>query len=183
MSAKSDITQLSPVATESPTESLESVLARHSFVKDMPPHLRRILSDLAMRVSFLPNEYLFREGDPANRFYLVHTGKVVLEVHLPEGGQVLIETLTPGDVIGWSWLFPPYYWHCDARAVAATEAVFFFGTPLRAECESDHELGYELLKRMSEVVIHRLHVTRRQLLQCKARRHWPANARGPEGVG
>jgi CRP-like cAMP-binding protein len=101
---------------------------------------------------------------------LIHTGKVVLDAHTGDGERVLIQTLTGGDVLGWSWLFPPYYWHFDARAVEATEAVFFFGTPLRNECEADHELGYELLKRMSEVVINRLHVTRRQLLECNVRR-------------
>lgn len=169
MSAKSDITRVSASESAPSETSLEKVLAAHAFVKDMAPHLRQILSDLAMRVSFVPNEIIFREGDPANRFYLIHTGKVVLEAHTAVGDRVMIETLGAGDVLGWSWLFPPYYWHFDARAVEATEAVFFFGTPLRTECEEDHELGYELLKRMSEIVINRLQVTRRQLLDCHAR--------------
>jgi CRP/FNR family transcriptional regulator, cyclic AMP receptor protein len=174
MSAKSDITRAS-ASKSAPTEtSLENLLVAHAFVKDMAPHLRQILSDLAMRVSFVPNEIIFREGDPANRFYLIHTGKVVLEAHAADGDRVLIETLGAGDVLGWSWLFPPYYWHFDARAVEATEAIFFFGTPLRTECEEDHELGYELLKRMSEIVINRLQVTRRQLLECHA--HRPGHA-------
>ena len=122
MSAKSDITRVSASEGVPSETSLENLLAAHAFVKDMAPHLRQILSDLAMRVSFVPNEIIFREGDPANRFYLIHTGKVVLEAHVADGDRVLIETLGAGGVLGWSWLFPPYYWHFDARAVEATEA-------------------------------------------------------------
>ena len=68
-------------------------------------------------------------------------------------------------MLGWSWLFPPYYWHFDARAVELTEAVFLHGAPLREECEADHDLGYELVKRMAEVMLKRLQATRRQLLK------------------
>lgn len=177
MSAKIiGIPRLPALGAETGEMSLEDMLAAHKFVRDLAPHLRRILFDLAMRVSFIPNEFIFREGDPANRFYLIHTGKVGLEAHLANGECVPVQTLGAGDVLGWSWLFPPSYWHFDARALAMTEAVYFFGTPLRTECESDHELGYELLKRMSAVVIQRLHATRRQLLDCCTRRaasHWP----------
>ncbi len=117
-----------------------------------------------MLSSFAPGELIFREGDPANRFYLIHKGKVALESYVRERGTVLIQNIGSGDLLGWSWLFPPYYWHFDARAVEPVEAVFFYGTPLRDECEADHDFGYELLKRMTEVVIKRLQGTRRQLL-------------------
>ena len=69
-----------------------------------------------------------------------------------------------GEVCGWSWLFPPYHWHFDARAVEPTEAIFFYGTRLREQCENDHDLGYELMKRMASVIIRRLQTTRRHLL-------------------
>ncbi len=117
-----------------------------------------------MLSSFAPGELIFREGDPANRFYLIHKGKVALESYVRERGTVLIQNIGSGDLLGWSWLFPPYYWHFDARAVEPVEAVFFYGTPLRDECEADHDFGYELLKRMTEVIIKRLQGTRRQLL-------------------
>jgi CRP-like cAMP-binding protein len=82
-----------------------------------------------------------------------------------------IQTVGPGDVLGWSWLFPPYFWHFNARVLQPTVAIFFYATPLREECESDHELGYELFKRMAEVMLTRLQATRRQLLlqgcECK----------------
>lgn len=90
---------------------------------------------------------------------------MLLEAHTSGRGLAPIQTLGPGDVLGWSWLFPPYYWHFDARALEPTEAVFFHGTPLREECESDHDLGYELVKRMSAVMMRRRQATRRSLLE------------------
>jgi CRP/FNR family transcriptional regulator, cyclic AMP receptor protein len=152
----------------SPSESaaaFKSMLAEHPFLCGLNAHQRRVLGNCAMVSHFEPGDLIFRQGDPANRFYLIHRGKVALESHLRGGGTVLIENLGGGDVLGWSWLFPPYYWQFDARAIEPTVAVFFYGTPLREECEADHDLGYELVKRMSEVVIRRLQVTRRQLLE------------------
>jgi CRP/FNR family cyclic AMP-dependent transcriptional regulator len=145
-------------------ESIEAIMAVHPFLDGTSPHQRRILTDCAMVSTFAPGELIFREGDPANRFYLVHRGKVALETHVRERGTVLIQHIGAGDILGWSWLFPPYYWHFDARAVEPTEAVFFYGTPLRDECEADHDLGYELMKRITAVIIQRLQGTRRQLL-------------------
>ena len=117
-----------------------------------------------MFTQFAPGEWIFREGDPANRFYLILRGKVSVESYAMNRGSTPIQTVEEGDVLGWSWLFPPYYWHFDARAVEATEAVFFYGTPLRSECEEDHDLGYELVKRMAEVMMRRLQATRRHML-------------------
>jgi cAMP-binding proteins - catabolite gene activator and regulatory subunit of cAMP-dependent protein kinases len=111
---------------------------------------------------------VFREGDPANRFYLVLSGKIALESFVKDKGNTLIQTIGPGDVLGWSWLFPPYFWHFNARALEHTEAIFIYATPLREECEADHELGYQLIKRMAEVMMNRLQATRKQLLQPSA---------------
>jgi CRP-like cAMP-binding protein len=83
---------------------------------------------------------------------------------LRERGKVTIQILGAGDVWGWSWLFPPYYRQFGARAVEPTDAIFIYGTPLREECESDQELGYELMKRVSAVMLQRLQATRRQLV-------------------
>jgi CRP-like cAMP-binding protein len=116
-----------------------------------------------MFTKFNAGELIFREGDPANRFYLLQKGKVALEC-LTDHGVQCIQTVAGGDVLGWSWMFPPFFWHFDARALEPTEAIFFYGTPLRTECETDHEFGYELLKRMSLVMLSRLQATRRQLL-------------------
>ena len=143
---------------------LDELLARHPFFEGLSPHQVRLLRDCAMVVNFQPGEMIFREGDPANRFYLIHEGKVVLESHTQDRGIVPIQIVRTGEVLGWSWLFPPYYWQFDARAVEPVKAVFFYGTPLREECEADHDLGYELIKRMAEVMMKRLQATRRRLL-------------------
>ncbi len=91
-----------------------------------------------MNSHFDAGELIFSEGDPANRFYLLIKGKVVLESD-GEGEPTVIQTIGPGDVLGWSWLFPPFYWHFDARAEQPIDAVFFYGTRLRELCEADHD--------------------------------------------
>jgi CRP/FNR family cyclic AMP-dependent transcriptional regulator len=165
MNAKNNLIPLTAVEQAQAPKSVQAIVTAHPFLKDLSPHQHRLLGDLAMQCHFAPGELIFREGDPANRFYLIKTGKVVLESYVRDQGTVPIQTIGPGELLGWSWMFPPYYWHFDARAVEPTEAIFFYGTPLRTECEADHDLGYELLKRMSEVMIQRLQGTRRQLLE------------------
>ncbi|MBI3418108.1 MAG: Crp/Fnr family transcriptional regulator [Verrucomicrobia bacterium] len=142
---------------------LAAVLA-HPFLRGLAPAHANTLADNAMFVSWKSGEMIFREGDPANRFYLIQNGRVALESVRRDQPPRLIQHIGAGDVLGWSWLFPPYYWHFDAQATEPTTAIFFYGTRLREQCEQDHELGYELMKRMAAVVIQRLQMTRRQLL-------------------
>jgi CRP/FNR family transcriptional regulator, cyclic AMP receptor protein len=151
----------------SSTPAVESIIKEHPFLQGLSPHQQRLLADCAMHVRFKEGQLIFREGDPANRFYLIQKGKVALESMVKDCGTRVILELGPGEVLGWSWLFPPYYWHFDARVVEPTEALFFYGTPLRDECESDHELGYELMKRCAAVMMGRLQAVRRQLLDLR----------------
>jgi len=137
---------------------------QHPFVRYLPVEHLAILNECAMVVQFDIGQTIFREGDPANRFYLILNGAVALQSHTVEGGATLTVTLGEGDVLGWSWLFPPYRWHFDAVAVESTQAVFFYGTWLRQMTEEHHELGYELMRRMAEVLIRRLQATRRQMM-------------------
>ena len=109
-------------------------------------------------------EVVFREGETANRFYLIEEGEIVLEAAGRGDQPVVIETLGCGDLLGWSWLFPPYVWHFTARATQPTSAIFFYGTVLREYCEKNHALGFELFKRMSAVMTHRLQLTRARFL-------------------
>jgi CRP/FNR family cyclic AMP-dependent transcriptional regulator len=146
------------------------IIASHPFLKDLDPHQQRLLADCAMEKSFEADELIFREGDPANRFYLILEGKVALESYVQERGRVEIQTIETGDVLGWSWLLPPYYWQFDARAVVPTKAIFFYGTPLREEAANDHEFGYELYKRIALIMLKRLQATRRRLLECSCKK-------------
>jgi len=109
-------------------------------------------------------ERLFREGTPAERFYLIREGAVALEVDTPGRGPLVIETMHDGDIVGWSWLFEPYRWQFDARATVGTATVCFDGACLRGKCEQDHELGYQLMRRFAALLIDRLQATRLQLL-------------------
>src|SRR6266487_6262817 len=155
---------------ESPIEQLlakarrlEAEITGQPFLKGLTEQHLTILANYAMETKFAAGQLIFREGDVANRFYLILEGKVTLEAEARDAAPVPIMTIGAGDVLGWSWLFPPYCWHFDARAVEPTKAIFFYGTWLREQCEMDHSLGYELVKRMAEVVIQRLQATRRQL--------------------
>jgi len=145
-----------------------SILSAQPFLKGLSPQQLELLAQHSMFIRFDAGQFIFHEGDPANRFYLILEGDISVEAPIDEDGfqkdSVKIQTVGAGDVLGWSWLFPPYYWHFDARALTPVKAIFLYGTALRERCESDHDLGYELLKRLSEIVIRRLQVTRRQLL-------------------
>jgi CRP-like cAMP-binding protein len=155
---------LKPKTGSACTQSVETIISTHPFLAGMSPHQLRVLSDCAIALHFTANELIFREGDPANRFYLLRSGTVALESQVQGKRKALIQTIGAGDVLGWSWLFPPYYWHFDARAIEPTDAVFIYSTPLREECERDHELGYELMKRLASVMVKRLQATRWKLL-------------------
>lgn len=150
--------------TEGGIRPIEVLVRQHPFLQNLSPHQYRVLGDCACQAHFRAGEVLFRQGDPANRFYLIEKGRVAVEAWQPTKGSTIIQTLHDGDVLGWSWLVPPYYWQFSARAVEATDAIFIYGTPLREECEQDHELGYELLKRVTAVMLARLQATRRQLI-------------------
>jgi CRP-like cAMP-binding protein len=162
MAAKSNANQKR--SREQARPSLESIISKHPFLAGLSPHHVRLLCDCAMPAHFAGDELIFKEGDPANRFYLIQKGRVALECFVKGKGSTLIQIIGNQDVLGWSWLFPPYFWHFNARALEPTDAVFIYATPLREQCESDHELGYELLSRMAQVMLGRLQATRRQLL-------------------
>jgi CRP-like cAMP-binding protein len=142
---------------------LKARVAAHPFLTGMSEHHIRLLADCAMRSHFRAGEVIFRENEAANRFYLVEHGKVVLESSTLDE-PVKIDEIGDGDLLGWSWLFPPYAWHFSARALEDTTAIFFYGTVLRDYCEKDHSLGFELFKRMSVVMLRRLQAARRKLL-------------------
>jgi CRP/FNR family cyclic AMP-dependent transcriptional regulator len=146
------------------TETLKRILLEHPFVQGLPERYMDLLEGCASNVRFEPGQVIFREGGEANQFYLIREGKVSLEIYAAERGSIAIMTVDRGEVLGWSWLFPPYRWQFDARAVEPTRAIALDGKCLREKCEKDHDLGYELMKRFAQVVEQRLTATRLQLL-------------------
>ena len=147
---------------------LEADVAAHPFLIGMSANHIRLLADCAMRSHFEAGHVISRESETANRFYLIEHGKVALESSTL-GEAIRIEEIGDGDLLGWSWLFPPYAWHFTARALEDTTAIFFYGTVLREYSEKDHSLGFELFKRMSVVMLRRLQAARQTLLNVHQR--------------
>lgn len=143
---------------------LETLLAEHPFFEGLEPSYLSFIAGCGANVTFQAGQYIFHEGDPADHFYIVRHGKVQLEIFVPERGPLPTQTIAEGDVLGWSWLFPPYRWTLDAKALELVRAVALDGTCLRGKCDEDHHLGYELMKRFAPIITKRLQATMLQLL-------------------
>jgi CRP-like cAMP-binding protein len=128
-----------------------------------PEHLRLIGACAVNRV-FEEGEYLTREGEPADTFFVIRRGDVAIETYTPQRGALLIETLHDRDLVGWSWLVPPYRTQFDVRAQGTTHTIAFDGACLRAKCDEDPLLGYDLLRRFAAVLLERLQATRLRLI-------------------
>lgn len=149
-------------------ETLEPLILEHAFFRGLNPEFGHLLVGCAKNVRFDAGEYLFREGEEADYFYLIRHGSVALELHAPGRPALTIQTLREGEIVGASWLVPPYRWSFDARAMELTRAVALDARCLREKCESDHDLGYELMKRFVPVMLGRLQATRLQVLDVYA---------------
>jgi len=128
-----------------------------------------LISGCGSTAHFRAGERLFRTGDAAERFYLVRHGRVALELYAAGHRPLTIQTLQDGEIAGFSWLFEPYQWMFDARAIADTSAIAFDAVCLRGKCEADHELGYQLMRRFAGIALGRLQATRLQLLDVYGR--------------
>lgn len=143
-------------------ETIERLLHEHRFLDDLSADERAVLVSCAKNVRFEPGQFLMREGEAADTFYLLRKGRVALEVVVPGKGPVQLESLVEQDMLGLSWLFPPYRTHLDARAVETVVALAFDGKCLRGKMEADHELGYVLLRRVLAETIKRIQRVRMQ---------------------
>jgi len=142
--------------------------ATHPFVRGLSAETFATLAACAMLTSFEAGQLIFREGEVANRFYLLLEGGVQLEAEALDRPAVPVAQIGAGDVLGWSWLFPPYTWNFTARTMTPVKAVFFYGTWLRDRSETDLALGYELMKRTAVVLMRRLQATRQELVRAAA---------------
>lgn len=145
-------------------ETIAEMVAAHPVLAGLPGDAVDQLAGCARNVAFDTGQLLLVEGLAADTFYLLRRGSVALEVHAPGEGALVVETLRAGQVVGWSWLFPPYHWHFDARALEPTGAIALDGACLRAKAEADPALGYALVVRMAAVILDRLQATRLRLL-------------------
>jgi CRP/FNR family transcriptional regulator, cyclic AMP receptor protein len=140
------------------------LLAAQPFLAGLSPNQLDKLSFWTKKSYFHGGARLFEEGGRADRFWILREGHVTLDTHLPGRPDAIVETLGPGAVLGWSWLFPPYRWHFGASAVETTLALELDGPGVRSLCEHDAVLGYQLVSRFMGLVVERLQATRLRLL-------------------
>ena len=145
-------------------ETLKRILSEHAFFRGMEERYLDLLEGCASNVRFDAGEFILREGQQADIFFLIRHGMVGLEMFVPGKGAITILTVGENELVGWSWLVPPYKWRFDARALQLTRAIALDGKCLRDKSEKDHDLGYELLKRFVPIIEERLSATRLQLL-------------------
>jgi CRP-like cAMP-binding protein len=145
-------------------KAMDALIAELAAFAGLAPAQLELIAGCATNARAAAGECLFREGQQADVFYAIRHGSVALEQHVPARDTVTIDTLHDGDLLGWSWLFPPYRWEFDGRAREDTALISFDGACLRGKCEADHELGYELMSRFAQVIIARLQATRLRLL-------------------
>lgn len=144
-------------------ETLEPVLQRYPFFNELSDAQLKLIASRAKEVRFPQEHVIFREGDPAKEFYVICDGLVSVELLTPSGATT-VQTVDKGEVLGWSWVSPPYRWHFNAKTLRPTHALVLDGDWLRNKCEEDHDLGYVILKHFVDLIASRLDATRLQLL-------------------
>ena len=149
-------------------EGLERILGEHRLFAGLGQPFVELAAGCAKNVVFKADEYLFHADDAADWIYLVRHGRAAWEIATPSRGAVQFETVGEGEVVGLTWLLPPYRWGYDARASELTRAIALDARCLRDKCEADHDLGYEILKRFLPVLVQRLQATRLQMLDVYA---------------
>ncbi|MCW5940597.1 MAG: cyclic nucleotide-binding domain-containing protein [Fimbriimonadaceae bacterium] len=145
-------------------EDLSRLLSEHPFVHGLEARHVAFLLGCASNVVFQKGDFLFREGGPADKLYLVRYGSVGLQVHFPAKGTHTFNTVGDGEVVGWSWLVEPYVARFDSVALSTVRALALDAKCLRRKCDEDHELGYQMFARIAQVMERRLHAARLQLL-------------------
>jgi CRP/FNR family cyclic AMP-dependent transcriptional regulator len=145
-------------------ETLGALLREHPFFSGLDEPYIEFIAGCGRNVVFEPGAYLFREGDEADQVFIVRRGRVALEINAPGRGAVVLDSSEAGEVIGFSWLFPPYRWQFDGRALEPVRAVALDGVCLRGKCEEDPKLGYELMKRFASILLRRMQSARLRLI-------------------
>jgi CRP/FNR family transcriptional regulator, cyclic AMP receptor protein len=143
---------------------LDRLICEHAFFAGMSREYCELIGGCARNVRFDKGEYLFREGEAANQFFLIRHGRVALELMAPGREPIRFLTVNPTEIAGVSWLAPPYRWLYDAQALELTRAVSIDGSCLRQKAEEDHDFGYEMMKRFMAMLVQRLHAAQLQVL-------------------
>lgn len=149
------------------TKSLDRIIADHPFFRGLPAEICALIAGCGRNVHFRASDRIYRQGDPADTFYVIRHGRVALEMS-GAGNAIVYQTASEGDILNAAWLVPPYRCTSDARAVETTRAIAFDAVCLRGKCDADHHLGYELMKRFVPVMVERLAQARLQAMDIYA---------------
>lgn len=144
--------------------TIKDLVVDHDLFGDLDPAYVDLLAGCGQNVVFPAGTTIARVDDPADSFYLVRQGRVALQLPVPHRRSAVVETLEPGEVVGWSWIVPPYRWPTDVLAVEQTRAVAFDGACVRNKCEADHALGHALMRRFVGLMDAQLRASRVRLL-------------------
>lgn len=150
-------------------KGIDALVREHPFFQGLPDASVALISGCGKNVKIAAGKALARQEAQADSFFAIRAGRASIELHAPGRGACVLQTVGPGEILGWSWLFPPYRWAFDARAAEEVRAVEFDGACLRRKCEADPVLGYALMKRFAGVFARRLEATRVQLLDLYGR--------------
>ena len=145
-------------------KTIEQLLGTHRFFAGMPAEDLELVAGCGSNVAFERGQIISKQNGPAEFFLAIRRGRVAVEIYVPGKGTLQLETITEGSIVGWSWLFEPYLWHFDIRAVETTRAVKFDGACLRKKCDEDPRLGYDFMKRFTAVAARRLEAARLQIM-------------------
>jgi CRP-like cAMP-binding protein len=143
---------------------LQTIIDQHPFFEGLAPSYAELVAGCGRNAIFEPGAFILREGHSADYFYLIRHGNVAVNTYRSRSGPITLQTLQAGDILGGSWIVPPYQYNFDARAQSVVRAIAFDALCLRTKCEQDHELGYEMMRRFATIMTQRLYATRLQLL-------------------
>ena len=141
-------------------DTMEPILAAHPFCKGLDSRYLKLIVECATRATFTPGQFLCRDNQEARKFYVIHHGRVAVEIYRPRRGAVTIQTLGEGEVLGWLWFDHPYHWHLDARALDLTRVISLEVQGLMDRCNRDHDFGYELMRRYAHYLAVQFRVTK-----------------------
>jgi len=145
-------------------QSIEDYLPTHAFFSGLDDSFMKFLSDSATELKIKKGDVLFRQGERADKFYLLRNGQMSVQVPALMGPTLEIQTLGEDQMLGWSWLIPPYRWNFQARALEDSDLLEFDGSAILARCEEDPKFGYELLKRFATLMSERLDAARQKMM-------------------
>jgi CRP-like cAMP-binding protein len=144
--------------------SIKDYLSSHAFFSGLNDDFIEFLADSATKMRIKEGESLFKQGERADKFYLLRSGQISIQVPALMGPTLDIQTLGEDQILGWSWLISPYRWSFQARAVEDSEVIEFDGSAILERCEKDPAFGYELFKRFAALMSERLDAARQKMM-------------------